>query len=306
VGRAHLYPHRTYPDFKTSIAEREGTAAENIVLGAGSTEVMNMLIHLAKERGGSALAADPTYFDFEYYVRAAGLPLQSVPVTESFLHDLESMAGRIGPDIGLVYVCNPLNPAGTIIPRESLRVFCEEASRRALVVVDEAYHEYVSDPSYGTMAGLVREGLNIVVTRTFSKIFGMAGLRVGYGIGPSDIIESLGRLRMNFASIACTSLAAARAAWGDTAFVQEVREKNTAVKSTLYRELDRLNLAYIPSHTNFVLFEVPRDARETQSELEKRRILVRPFKIKERNWIRVSIGTPDEMREFLSALSGVT
>jgi histidinol-phosphate aminotransferase len=301
VERSHLYPHKKYPDFKAAIAEKEGVAPENIVLGAGSTEVMTMLIHMAAGQGG-ALAADPTYFDFAAYVEAARCPLYSVPVTQGYVHDLEGMAAGIGPDTALVYVCNPLNPTGTIVPRNPLRAFCEDASRNALVLVDEAYHEYVEDPAYASMAGLVREGRNVVVTRTFSKIFGMAGLRVGYGIGPADVIESLAPYRMNFASIACTSLAAAQVACGDSAFVHGVREKNKAVKSYLYEELDRLGLAYIPSQTNFVLFEVLTDAREAQARLAERDVLVRSFKIRAKNWIRVSIGTQDEMQAFVSAL----
>jgi histidinol-phosphate aminotransferase len=301
VERSHLYPHWSYPDFRTAIAEREGTAAGNIVLGAGSTEVMTMLIHMAAERGG-ALTADPTYFDFVSYAEAARCPLHSVPVTDHFVHDLDGMAAQIGPDIALVYICNPLNPTGTIVPRNTLQTFCESASRQTLVVVDEAYHEYVDDPSYGSMAGLVREGRNVVVTRTFSKIYGMAGLRVGYGIGPARVIESLDRFRMNFASIACTSLSAARAALGDSAFVLSCREKNRAARSYLFGELNKLGLAYIPSHTNFVLFEVPREAREIQAELEERGVLVRPFGIKDKSWIRVSIGTQEEMEAFVSTL----
>lgn len=303
VERSHLYPHPGYSDFKAVIAERENVAAENIVLGAGSTEVMTMLIHLAAGQG-EALASDPTYFDFVHYVEAARCRLRSIPVRPDFSHDLESMAAQIGPDTALAYICNPLNPTGTILPGDTLRAFCEDASRKTLVVVDEAYHEYVDDPSYGSMIALIREGRNVVVTRTFSKIFGMAGLRVGYGIGPADVIESLAPYRMNFASIAGTSLSAARAAYADLAFVRSVKEKNSSLKAYLYGELDRLDLTFIPSHTNFVLFQVPRDARETQAKLAERGVLVRPFQIKEKNWIRVSIGTQDDMQAFVSALQG--
>jgi len=304
VERSHLYPHPEYPGFKAVIAKRENVAAENIVLGAGSTEVMTMLIHLAAGQG-EALASDPTYFDFVYYVEAAQCRLRSIPVKPDFSHDLESMAAQIGHDTALVYICNPLNPTGTILPRDTLRAFCEDASRKTLVVVDEAYHEYVDDPSYGSMADLIREGRNVVVTRTFSKIFGMAGLRVGYGIGPANVIESLAPYRMNFASIAGTSLSAARAAYADLAFVRSVKRKNSSLKAYLYGELDRLDLTFIPSHTNFVLFEVSRDAREMQAELAEQGVLVRPFQIKEKNWIRVSIGTQDDMQAFVSALRSV-
>ncbi len=155
------------------------------------------------------------------------------------------------------------------------------------------------------MVGLIREGHNVVVMRTFSKIYGMAGLRVGYGIGQAPVMESLAPYRMNFASIATTSLAAASAAYADLAFVRSTREKNSSIKAFLYGELDRLGLTFIPSHTNFVLFEVPRDAREIQVDLAEKDVLVRPFQIQEKNWIRVSIGTQDEMRIFTAALAGL-
>jgi histidinol-phosphate aminotransferase len=304
VERAHLYPHRDYPDLIENIAERERTSPESIILGAGSTEIMTMLIRLAGS-GSKILAADPTYFDFVYYARQAGCPLQAVPTTEDHRHDLKGMASRLTPDIRMVYICNPLNPTGTIVPREKLEAFCEEISARALVVVDEAYFDYVEDESYGSMLPLIRRGRNVAVTRTFSKIHGMAGLRVGFGIAPPDIIEALQPLKSNFASLAFPSLRAAQAAYSDQNFAGRVKRENSRTRAFVMSELERMGLYCIPSHTNFVLFAIPGDAEETRLALAQRGVQVRAFSFRDRSWIRVSLGSRDQMQSFMTHLKAV-
>lgn len=301
VDRAHLYPHRSYPELIQDIAEREEVSPEHIILGAGSTEVMTMLIRLAGT-GGKILAADPTYFDFVYYARQAGCHLLGVPTTEDFRHDLGGMASRLTPDIRMVYICNPLNPTGTIVPRDELAAFCEEASTSALVVVDEAYIDYVEDESYGSMLPLIRRGRNVAVTRTFSKIHGMAGLRVGYGIAPPGIIEALQPLKSNFASLAFPSLRAAQAAYRDRNFTERVKRENAMARSFVMAELGRMGLSAIPTHTNFVLFAVPGDAEEVRLALTAREVLVRAFSFRGRGWIRVSLGTQAQMEGFITHL----
>lgn len=301
LERAHLYPHRSYPDLIRKIADREDVSPEHVILGAGSTEIMTMLIRLAGS-GNRILAADPTYFDFVYYARQAGCPLETVPTTEDHRHDLEAMASRLTPDIRMVYICNPLNPTGTILGRDELTAFCEEVSTGAVVVVDEAYYDYVEDVSYESMLPLIRKGRSVAVTRTFSKIHGMAGLRVGYGIAPPEIIEALQPLESNFASLAYPSLRAAQAAYLDRSFAGRVKLENSQARSYLMSELERMDLACIPSHTNFVLFSVPGDAEEVRLALAAREVLVRAFNIRDRGWIRVSLGTQAQMQDFTTHL----
>jgi len=305
IDRSNRYPHRHYPELKELIAEREKISPENIILGAGSTEVMTTLIHLYGVRGVT-MAADPTYFDFVWYAEKADCPLHLVPLNGNFEHDLQAMEQRIDPNTSLIYICNPNNPTGSITPGAELRSFCERASEKAPVVVDEAYHELVEDGTYASMLDLVREGKNVVVTRTFSKIFGLAGLRVGYGIGRPDIVEDLERIGRNFAPIAWLSLKAAIASYNNVEFTQYVRQKNKEVKSYLYNELKRQGLAHIPSHTNFVLFRVNRDSQEMAKEFESRNVLIRPFQFNNDNWIRVSLGTMEETQAFVSVLEDIT
>ncbi len=302
MALSNRYPHGHYPQLTNLIAEQEGISPDHIILGAGSTEVMVTLIHWAKNRG-EILVGDPTYFDFIYYTGRAGCPLSKIKLTETFEHDLEAMEKRISSETALVYICNPLNPTGSISPADGLRKFCRSASERALVVVDEAYHEYVEDPDYSSMMDLVKEEKNVVVTRTFSKIFGLAGLRIGYGMAAPSIIERLKKLSRNFAPVSWLSLKAAIASYKDREFIRRVKEKNNQMKRYLSGELNRLGLFFIPSQTNFILFQVDRDAKQLAEKLERRHILIRPFSFHGHHWIRVSIGTRTELQAFVSALA---
>ncbi len=302
IDLSNRYPHGHYTRLTELVAEREGVSPDHIILGAGSTEVMVTLIHWAKLRG-EILVGDPTYFDFIYYVNQAGCRLSAVKLDEKFEHDLETMERRISEKTGLVYICNPLNPTGSISPADKLRSFCERAAEKTLVVVDEAYHEYVEDPSYSSMIGLVKEGKNIIITRTFSKIFGLAGLRIGYGMAEPEIIERLKKLSRNFAPVSWLSLQAAIASYQDRDFIQETKQKNKQMRLYLYRELKKWGLTCLPSHTNFVLFQTNQDAKKMAEKFEERQILVRPFIFHGHQWIRVSIGTKTEMQAFVSALA---
>jgi histidinol-phosphate aminotransferase len=302
MALSNRYPHGHYPQLTNLIAEREGISPDHIILGAGSTEVMVTLIHWAKTRG-EILVGDPTYFDFIYYAGQADCPLSKIKLTDTFEHDLEAMEKRISRETALVYICNPLNPTGSISPADGLRRFCRSASERALVVVDEAYHEYVENPAYSSMMDLVKEGKNVVVTRTFSKIFGLAGLRIGYGMAAPPIIGRLKKLSRNFAPVSWLSLKAAIASYKDREFIRRVKEKNGQMKRYLSGELKRLGLSFIPSQTNFVLFQVDRDAKQLAEKFERQHILIRPFSFHGHHWIRVSIGTRTELQAFVSALA---
>lgn len=304
LARANRYPHKNYSELTALVAEREGLPEDHVILGAGSTEVMNLAI-LSYGVQGEILTADPTYFDFIFYSEQAKCPILRVPVDERYELDLETMIGQMSKDTSLVYVCNPNNPTGTIVNRDKLRAFCAEASKKALVVVDEAYHEYVEDKTYASMVSLVREGMNVAVTRTFSKIYGLAGLRVGYGMARPDILRNLERVQMNFASVAYASLRAAIAAYGAAAFTSSVREKNRAARAYMERELRRLGYPCLPSQTNFSLFQVTRNSKGMAADLERHGILVRPFHFAGKNWIRVSVGTEGEIQAFISALEKI-
>jgi histidinol-phosphate aminotransferase len=298
------YPDDRYHELRELIAAREKLKPENIILGAGSIEVITAALHVYLSKG-DALASDPTYFDFVDYAAKARCPLRQVPLTDQFSLDLQAMEKEAGSRIGLVYICNPQNPTGAMTPGAQMRPFCRNASRDALVVLDEAYGEYVEDPAYSSMVDLVREGENVLVARTFSKVFGLAGLRIGYGMARPEIIKNLLQLERNFAPVSSLSLRAAIASYKDQEFVARVRRQNREVMTYMYRELGRLGYAFIPSHTNFIIFKVQTDSLELAKKLEGRSILVSSFKFRGANWIRVSLGTLPEMRTFIGHLENL-
>jgi len=301
LGGCSVYPDDDYHELKELIAVRENLEPENIILGAGSIEVVTAALHVYMSKGG-ALASDPTYYDFADYAAKARCPLHQAALTDQYDLDLEAMEKRIGSSIGLVYLCNPQNPIGTITSHPRLRPFCRTASRKALVVLDEAYGDYVEDPAYSSMVDLVREGENVLVTRTFSKAYGLAGLRIGYGMARPDIIRNLSQMERNFAPVSSLALRAAVASYKDAAFVRKVRQHNQEVKASMYKELQRLGYAFIPSHANFILIRVLPDSRELAKKLEARSVLVRAFHFGDTNWIRVSLGTGEEMKVFVAHL----
>lgn len=302
LATANRYPENPLRQLRDMIAAHEGVAKDQVILGAGSAEILSLSTLLFGAEGKEVVMADPGYFDFKDFVLSTGGKLHSVPLDAQHRHDLSAMERRCTGKVKLVYVCNPNNPTGTIVAAATLRAFYEQVSRRAVVLVDEAYHEFVEDPAYGSMLDLGRTGQNVIVTRTFSKIHGLAGLRIGYAIAAPGIIAELRRVQTNFAPISALSLAAASASYRDTEFVDYCRRGNSDVKARFCASLDSLHYAYIPSQTNFVIFQVGRDSKGFAEDMVKSGILVRPYAFFGKQWIRASIGTRSEMDHLTSAL----
>lgn len=299
------YPWRQYNALEELIARKEGVSPEHVVLGAGSHEILRLAGTAYGLQGGEALIPHPTFEGMENYAASVGAYVHRVPLTENFELDLEAMDRRITQAVRLVFVCNPNNPTGTIVAGDRLREFCQTVARRAVVLVDEAYHDYVEAPEYSSMIDLVRHGHNVIVSRTFSKIHGLAGLRVGYGLARPDIAARLRQFRTAH-SVNILGLRAAMASYQDIEFQAFSRRKNAEARSYLYRVLDEMGYRYLPSHTNFVFFRLGPAAATVREALPKRGVLVgRPFP-PYLDWCRVSLGTMDEMKMFAAALREVT
>jgi len=306
VNLSNRYAHEELRELRDLIADHENVPSDHVILGAGSTEIFSLAGLIYGLNGGEILVADPSYFGFINYIKKIDGTLRLVPLDEELVHDLDEMERRYTQDMNLVYLCNPNNPTGTIVNGFRMRSFCEEVSRHTVVFVDEAYHELVDDEMYSSMIDLVRKEYNIIISRTFSKIHGLAGLRVGYGIAKADIIKKFRRIQTNFAPIGILSMSAAIASYRDTEFIRLCKRKNRESKEYFYKVLDRLGYEYIPSHTNFVLFKINRDADEFVKEILKHRIKVRPFKFNGINWCRVSMGTKEEMFQLASVMEKIT
>jgi histidinol-phosphate aminotransferase len=301
---AHRYPHGELAALRDLIAEREKVPRNCVALSAGSTEILSRACLLFGADGKEVLVAEPTYSGFTGYVERLNGALLRAPVNDRWETDLDRLAGRLTKNSSLVYVCNPNNPTGTMADSARLRQFCEDAAGKAIVVVDEAYYELAEDSRRASMIDLVRKGANVIVSRTFSKLYGLAGLRVGYGIAKPELTAQLVRFQSNLAPLAQLSLAAARAAYEDVNHVALSRERNSQARAGFYKVLDKLgHSAILGSQTNFVTFEPKGGAERLVASLRRDYdISVRLFQFLGKSWVRVSMGTPEEMSRLSVAI----
>ena len=300
---ANHYPDATFDEMRSIIAEQVGLTRDHVLLGTGSTEILQVVALAGCAAGGEVISADPTFQVLNRYAENIGATVHRVPVDDALRLDLEAMGEKVNANTKLVYVCNPNNPTSTIVPDAELRPFCEEMSRRALVVVDEAYHEYVEHPGYHSLVDLVRDGRNLIVTRTASKIHGLAGLRVGFGIAQPELVKQLENRLTGTMNI--MGLRAAIASYRDREFQSYCFNKNKQSKSIVYKTLRELNCRYVESQTNFIFFETGIPIDQIREEMEGRGIRVgRPFP-PYLKWCRLSMTKPDEMRQFALALEAI-
>ncbi|MCP4727881.1 MAG: histidinol-phosphate transaminase [bacterium] len=302
IIHANRYPEKHVTDLKKLIADKEGVSEDNIVLGAGATEIFRTAALLYCSEGEEVILADPSYFGFVNYTDDVKGEMIKIPLDNELKHNLDAIAQKVSGNTNLVYICNPNNPTGTIVNKNKLNDFCEEMSKTAPVFVDEAYHDFVEDPEYSSMMDHVRKGRNVIIARTFSKIHGFAGLRVGYGIAQPDVIKEFKRIRTNFAPVSVVCLNAAIASYQDTDFTDLCRMKNREAKQYFCTVLDKHGYSYTPSHTNFVLYKINEDAKEYRDKILKHDIKVRPISFHGEHYCRVSIGKMEEMEKLAGAI----
>lgn len=297
------YPFRVLSELVKAIAEKEGVDKDHIVVTGGSTEGLKAAGLIYGRDGGEIIAADPTFQALLRYAENFSGKVHRVGVNDELEHDLDAMAAKINNKTGLVFICNPNNPTGTIVDGDKLKDFCRTHDRSAVIFSDEAYFDFITEPDYPSMVELVKEGRNIIVSKTFSKAYGLAGLRVGYLIAKPDIAKKLKAAVM--ANTNVLAIAAAQEALKDEDFYKFSVAKNMEAKNLIYKTLDELNLSYIRSHTNFVFFKSGRPISGLIESMKKENILIgRPFPPMN-NWARISTGTMEEMHQFSSALQKV-
>lgn len=297
------YPYQKMGELAKIIAKKEGVTRDHIVMAAGSTEGLKATGLTYGINGGEIITADPVYKSLISYAEQFGAFINKVPLTKDLGHDLDEMERRVTNKTSLVFICNPNNPTGTIIPKKELLDFCNTVSDRTIVFSDEAYYDYITATNYPSMVELVKTGKNVVVSKTFSKVYGLAGLRVGYLVARPDIAE---RIRQNvMAKCNIMALIAAIASLEDQDFYQMSLRKNIEGKQYIYKTLDELSLKYIPSHTNFVFFETGRDINKLIPLMKEKGVAIgRPFPPLN-NWCRISTGKMEDVEKFGQALKVV-
>jgi histidinol-phosphate aminotransferase len=292
-----------YPDqfeLIKAVAERCGVAQTQVVLGNGSNDVLDLIARVFLAPGRSAVFAQHAFAVYPLATLSTGAELIATPA-KHYGHDLDAMRAAIRPDTRIVWIANPNNPTGNFLPYPEVRAFLEAVPQDVVVVLDEAYNEYLPPAERVDTAAWIADFPNLVVTRTFSKIFGLAGLRVGYALASAQIADLMNRVRQPF-NVNNLAIAAAIAALDDHLFVAESYELNRRGMEQLVAGLKRLGLEHIPSHGNFVTFKAG-DGAAVNQKLLKQGVIVRPiggYGLPE--WLRVTIGTEPENARFLEAL----
>ena len=297
------YPDGAGFELKAALARRNNVDPRQIVLGNGSNEILELAAHTFLRPGTSAIYSRHSFAVYPLATQAFGATGIEVPAIE-FGHDLDAMRAAIRDDTRIVWVANPNNPTGTWLPSERVKAFIAAVPRHVLVVLDEAYNEYLAPEQQANTAAWVSEFPNLVLSRTFSKAYGLAALRIGYGLMDASVAAMLERVRQPF-NVNALAQAAAIAALDDAHYVRDSCEKNRAGMAQLEQGFARLGLEFIPSHANFICVKVG-DAARINLALMKRGIIVRPvanYSMPEH--LRVTIGTTAENTRFLGALGDI-
>jgi histidinol-phosphate aminotransferase len=295
------YPDVTESRMFEAIAKYHSVSTDQVALGCGSTEILRMADTAFLGPNKSVIVAEPTYEAVLGFAQVMHANPVKVPQTKEHLHDLDAMAAAANESTGLIYICNPNNPTGTIVSKASIGKFMDRAPKTAMVLVDEAYFHFVEDPSYGSVIDWVGHYPNLIVARTFSKIYGMAGMRLGYAISTKENIRAMRQSKL-WSSTNAAVMSAAITSLADPEHVADQRQKINGTKKWLYSELAKEGREYVPSHANFTLINVGGDVSPVIKAFSDHNILVGRKFPSMANYLRVSMGTPEEMQKFMSAL----
>lgn len=301
--RACRYPFSEVPELTRRIAEKEGVSPEHVLITVGSTEGLKITALAYLQKGGELVSPDPTFEAMPNYAEACGAFVHRVPVNDELGIDLEAIEKRCTNDTKMVFICNPNNPTGTIIPADEMTHFCTRMAQRTTVFSDEAYFDYIDIKNYPSMINLVKNDLNVIVARTFSKVYGLAGLRIGYLVARPDIIKRLEKFQVDNPNM--LALAAAHAAMDEKKFYEFSLQKNIEAKSMINNTLDSFDLRHTRSQTNFVFFKTGMDISVFSGKMMQHKIRVgRAFKPLT-DWCRISTGTTEEMESVVTALKTI-
>lgn len=305
ISSGNRYQHEDAGRLKAMLAEKEGVTSEHIMLGPGSTDLLEKVALTQCLGGGNVVSADPAYMALIKTAKAFSAEWRNVPLTKDWAHDLDAMYQAIDDETVLVYICNPNNPTGSITDAAKLKAFCRKAAKKTMVFVDEAYLEFLDPSDQISMADLIAEGHNVVVCRTFSKIHAMAGLRVGYMVALPETIEGItAKVRDNM-GLNKSALRGAIASLEDTSFLENSRVWTKETRAFTFDSLQALGYKPIPSYTSFMLFPLGMDPEIYLDQMFDAGVGVRAFQINNEPWCRVSMGTMEEMEDFIRTFKKV-
>ena len=299
IDTSFQYPHENRRILEQKIADYEGLKSGQILMAAGSSPLLLATALLYNK--GTIVSATPTYEDLLRRAEGMGTKVIRVPLTADYQYDLDAIEKAIDSTTSLVYICNPNNPTATVTDTAKLKAFCEKVSKKVTVFVDEAYIDYLENPQSISLIDGIKKGQNIIVARTFSKLYGFAGLRVGYIVAQPEMIAKLTPYTSGPMSISATSLSAAVVAYQDESFLKDAFDKTMESKKFLYETLKSEGYQFIPSSANFVMFPISMEGKRFADEMMKRGVAIRTWKFAGKEWCRVSIGKMEEMKAFAVA-----
>lgn len=301
-AQAWRYPDEAQEALTAAIAKAHSVAHDQVLLGDGSSEILKVSAAAFTGPSRKLVMASPTFEAIGFSARTAGAQVVEIPLDAAYGHDVAKMSAV--PGAGLIYICNPNNPTGSITPRAALRDLLANTPATTTILVDEAYYHYASSSDYESVIPLVASRPNLIVARTFSKIFGMAGLRCGYGISSRETIKAMSA-QAAFDSMNIMALAAAQASLGDVQHVAAGRKRNAATKADVVASLKRLGYEIVPSETNFIMIDVRRDVRPLLASMRTHGVHVGRLFPAMPHHMRVTIGRPEQMQAFVRAFGEV-
>jgi histidinol-phosphate aminotransferase len=301
LGTLNRYPDGSAFYLRQALAKKHGVSAEQVILGNGSNELIELLTRTFLKPGDEAVVPHPSFVVYPMIVQAAG-GIRVMVMLKDYRLDLEAMARAMTPLTKLVFIANPNNPTATIVTADEVEQFMSRVPERTIVVFDEAYFEFAQGPDFPDTLNYVKQGRKVLVLRTFSKANSLAGLRVGYGVADADAVSLMNRIRQPF-NVNSLAQAAALAALDDDAHVLECVRMIEAGRHFLYDEFKALGLKYVPSRANFILLDVGRSATEIYQKLLHEGVIVRPMTaFGMETTLRITVGTPAENRRLVKGL----
>jgi len=301
LSRAWRYPDEAGDALVESIAKLHGVTADQVLLGDGSSEILKLTADAFLDRTRKLVVADPTFEAIGAYAATSGAEVVKVPLNAAFAHDVSRMSDA-ARGAGVVYICNPNNPTATITPKAAMTRLIEGIPPATMILVDEAYHHFATSSDYESVIPMVAAHPNLIVSRTFSKIYGMAGLRAGYAIGQAATIAKM-RNQGQWDSMNIVSLEAARASLADTDYVTKGRRKNSETRAWTISQLDKLGYLHLPSEANFMMIDVRSDVRPIIKSMRENGVHVGRLFPSLPHHLRVTIGTPEQMSKFVDAFT---
>ena len=307
----YLYAMEYARKFRKLVADTEGVPEEYVLLGAGSGELLTAASLWAAYRanaGRTIVAPDPTFDSLPRAAVKHGITMDRVPLVAADGYDinLNKLNERVGSQTGMVYLCNPNNPTAITVDPAKLRAFCDAVGAKTPILVDEAYIDYTPDPRAYTMVDMVKKGSNVIITKTFSKVHGFAGLRTGYMIAKPELLEQIAKFSTGGSGLSMTTLRAAMVSLQDKDFINFSLGKTKESKDYLYGVLKQHSYEPLPSGANFVMFPIRMKGEDFVSRMMDQGVSIRQWKFDGQYWCRVSLGTMDQMKAFADGLKVIS